>query len=226
MQPAAALHFMHEKKMVHRDIKPSNLIISSNGSVKLLDFGLTRIDEDDEEFSMAMIFGHQCMGTPDYIAPEQTLDSYTVDRRADIYSLGCTLYHLLCNEVPFTAPTAREKIAAHRKLKPPKVDQRNPGVPPRVSAIVHKMLCKQPENRFQTAEELIKYLEPLAKREPVEFEFKEILKRRVQEDHKRSTYLKRLSELAKNSKVDGNNSHPGSKPESAPGTKKEDAKDA
>jgi len=228
MQTAAGLHYMHEKRMVHRDIKPSNLIISSNGSVKLLDFGLTRIDEDDEEFSMAMIFGHQCMGTPDYIAPEQTLNSYEVDRRADIYSLGCTFYHLLCNEVPFPAPTVREKIAGHRKLKPVKLEKRNPEVPARLSAIVHKMLCKQPENRFQTAADVVRYLEPLAERQTVDFNFREILKRRVQDDHKRSTYLKRLSELGKNSGVSGKSSVPGAAKSgnAAPGTSPKDGGDA
>ncbi len=89
MQAAEALVAAHQQGIVHRDIKPANFLIEQNGVTRILDFGLALMkDGEDEEFSLSMLFGHDCLGTPDYIAPEQTLDSKNVDGRADIYSLG------------------------------------------------------------------------------------------------------------------------------------------
>ena len=88
LQAAEALRYAHQQGLVHRDIKPENLLICSDGTVKLLDFGLAMVDENDEEFSMAMIFGQNRLGTADYISPEQYIDSYAIDHRADIYGAG------------------------------------------------------------------------------------------------------------------------------------------
>ncbi|MDP6058573.1 MAG: serine/threonine-protein kinase, partial [Pirellulaceae bacterium] len=88
MQTAEGLSYAHEQGLVHRDVKPENLLVCSDGTVKVLDFGLAMVDDNDEEFSMAMIFGQDRLGTADYISPEQYVDSYQIDHRADIYSLG------------------------------------------------------------------------------------------------------------------------------------------
>ena len=194
LQAAQGLQYMHDKNMVHRDIKPSNLLVSSNGQVKLLDFGLARVDDDDEEFSMAMIFGQDCMGTPDYISPEQSFNSYEVDSRADVYSLGCTFYEALTGVVPFAFETTAEKLKGHRKLLAKRLSKIDSKIPRRVEAVVHKMLAKKPENRIQTMNEVVEYLRPHAERQEPGIDFTDVLRQRVQVDRKRSTYLKRQSQ--------------------------------
>jgi len=195
MQTALGLEYMHQQRILHRDIKPSNLLISEAGQVKILDFGLAHVDDDDEEFSMAMIFGHECMGTPDYISPEQSIDSYDVDERADIYSLGCSLYQAIAGQTPFPYETTGEKLRGHRQQRPKRLREIRPDVDPQIDAIVHKMLAKKPTNRMSSAGEVAKYLQQHAKRTPVSFDFSEILKERVKTDRKRSTYLKRQSAI-------------------------------
>ncbi len=117
MQAAAGLEYAHNQGMVHRDIKPENLLVCTDGTVKVLDFGLAMVDENDEEFSMAMIFGQNRLGTADYISPEQYLDSYQVDERADIYSLGCTFYYALTGQVPFPYKSHSKKLKGHLKKR-------------------------------------------------------------------------------------------------------------
>ncbi len=102
------------KGMVHRDVKPGNLLVKKNGTVKVLDFGLALMEKDEDEFTLAMISGQGCVGTADYIAPEQTIDSFAVGPPADIYSLGCTLYCALTGSVPFPGESVAKKLRAHR----------------------------------------------------------------------------------------------------------------
>jgi serine/threonine-protein kinase len=185
MQTAEALEFAHREGLIHRDIKPENLLICSDGTVKILDFGLAMVDENDEEFSMAMIFGQNRLGTADYISPEQYIDSYQIDERADIYSLGCTLYFALTGKVPFPYKTPAKKLKGHLKKKPIPVEKLRPDIPPRVAAIVAKMMAKHPKNRIQTASEVMRYLEPLARREEVNFNFRTILATRLSHAKKR-----------------------------------------
>ncbi|MDA1050046.1 MAG: serine/threonine-protein kinase [Planctomycetota bacterium] len=179
MQAAQGLEYAHEQGLVHRDIKPENILICADGTVKILDFGLAMIDENDEEFSMAMIFGQNRLGTADYISPEQYLDSYQVDARADLYSLGCTLYFALTGKVPFPFESSGQKLKAHLKKKATPVQKLRPDVPRQVAAIVAKLMAKRPENRFQTAKEVARYLRPLAERQATAFNFRSVLNARM-----------------------------------------------
>jgi serine/threonine protein kinase len=180
-QAAAGLHHAHERGLVHRDVKPDNLLIRADGTVKVLDFGLAMIERSEAEYSMAVIQGQDCLGTAEFISPEQSLDSLHVDRRADIYSLGCTFYFLVAGRSPFPGETVAEKLEGHRKKRAQPLHELNPAVPERVSKIVQKMMAKHREHRFQTAAELIRFLEPLAERRPVDFDFDAVLAQRGQE---------------------------------------------
>lgn len=179
MQTAEGLAYAHEQGLVHRDVKPENILICADGSVKILDFGLAMIDENDEEFSMAMIFGQNRLGTADYISPEQYLNSYQVDARADIYSLGCTFYFALTGKVPFPFETSAQKLKAHLKKRATPVQELRPDVPRQVAAIVAKLMTKRPENRLQTASEVVRYLRPLAERQATPFNFRSVLNARM-----------------------------------------------
>ncbi len=185
-QTADGLQHAHEQGMVHRDIKPTNLLITRDGCVKILDFGLALLQNDHQsEFSLAMIFGHQCLGTDDYIAPEQTFNSHTVDSRADIYSLGCTFYHILTGTVPYHLPTTPEKIEAHRFKKFPSVRDLVPEIPEELAKIIAKMVTKLPDERYATAAEVSAALAPFCERDEVEFNFTDILRSRATEARKR-----------------------------------------
>lgn len=185
-QAAAGLQHAHERGMVHRDIKPTNLLITRDGKVKILDFGLALLQEDDQsEFSLAMIFGHQCLGTDDYIAPEQTYNSHTVDGRADIYSLGCTFYHILTGTVPYLLPSTPQKIEAHRFATFPPIRRLVSDVPSSLAEVIERMVAKRPEDRFAAAADVCEALQPYCHRETVEFNFTEILRMRAAEARKR-----------------------------------------
>ena len=129
-QAALGLQHAHEMGMVHRDVKPENLMLTASpaasapGLVKVLDFGLASLalEPDGSNLTEANVI----MGTPAYMAPEQATDAHAADIRADIYSLGCTLYHLLTGEVPYPAPTSLLKIIAHREQPVPQVRRKRP----------------------------------------------------------------------------------------------------
>ena len=196
MQMACGLHAAHQQGIVHRDIKPANFLVQNDGTVKVLDFGLALLaDNADDEFSLKMIFGHDCLGTPDFIAPEQVIDSGKVDATADIYGLGCTLYLMLCGQLPFPLKTIDQKLEAQRTKKPKSLAKLAPTVPPEVIAIVERMMKKQSNQRFPSCVELMEALKPFAKRTPIDFEFRSILsirasqarKRQAKSDKKRKT---------------------------------------
>ena len=176
-QAALGLQAAHDKKIIHRDIKPANLLIDQTGHTWILDFGLALVDAvSADEFSLAMIFGHDCLGTPDYIAPEQTIDSNSVDARADVYSLGCTLYVALTGHVPFAdCKTNRDKLEAQRSRTARRVDAVNPEVPAVVSDVVAKMMARDPTNRYQTAADVAAALEPLSERKTIKFDFRKLV---------------------------------------------------
>jgi serine/threonine-protein kinase len=181
MQAATGLQYAHEQGLVHRDIKPENLLIRSDGAIKVLDFGLSLIRGSEAE----VVLGQSCLGTADYIAPEQSLDSTSVDPRADIYSLGCTFYFLVTARTPFPYDTISKKLNGHRTERPQPLLELNPKVPERLAKIVHKMMAKKPKNRFRDAAEVCEYMAPYAVRKPIEFDFDAVLKDRAQVAEKR-----------------------------------------
>jgi serine/threonine-protein kinase len=178
-QAATGLHYAHQMGLVHRDVKPENLLIRSDGAVKVLDFGLAMIGGSEAEYSLATILGQNCLGTADYIAPEQSLDSLHVDCRADIYSLGCTFYFLVTGQVPFPSPRTAEKLDGHRNCRARPVQELNPKLPERVAKIIQKMMAKHPEHRFQSADEVRQILTPLARRKPIDFDFDRVVSLRA-----------------------------------------------
>ncbi|KLU02119.1 Serine/threonine protein kinase [Rhodopirellula islandica] len=151
-QVAVALQYTSDQGFVHRDVKPSNIMLSHSGEVKLLDLGLARLQEPRHETSGLTGTG-QAMGTADYIAPEQVTDSRGVDVRADIYSLGCTLFKLLTGQAPFAGPqcaTAFAKMTAHVSSPPPVLRDFLPDAPAGLNKFVASMLGKDPTSRPQT----------------------------------------------------------------------------
>ncbi|HET6884152.1 MAG TPA: SUMF1/EgtB/PvdO family nonheme iron enzyme [Pirellulales bacterium] len=163
-QAALGLAHAHRFGLVHRDIKPSNLILTSAGQTKILDLGLALLNSAQP--SGELTGACQVMGTADYMAPEQAADSHAVDIRADIYSLGCTLYKLLTGEPPFTGPqykTALSKLMAHQQTVPPAVYQVRGGVPAALSNLVGRTLAKSPSERHAMPEDLAAALKPFCK---------------------------------------------------------------
>lgn len=153
-QAAVGLQYAHQAGFVHRDIKPGNLLIDLTGTIKILDLGLARFSGDGEEHSLTVAHDEKVLGTADYLAPEQALDSHTVDARADIYSLGCTMYFLLTGAPPFTEGRLAQRLMAHQTKAPPPLAERRPGVPTSLAAIVMKMMAKRADDRYQTAGEV------------------------------------------------------------------------
>lgn len=172
-QTALAVHHVHHVGFVHRDIKPQNLLIDHAGHVKLLDFGLAmfRDNEKGDEFSMAMIFGHECVGTAAFMAPEQVADSLNADARSDVYSLGCTMYAILTGDTPFPYAETKEIVKAHQSQLARNVCDIVPSIPAPVGEIVARMLAKNPDDRFATAEDVARELSLWSKTSPVEFDF-------------------------------------------------------
>ena len=154
-QAALGLHEAHEHGFVHRDIKPANLILDVHGVIKVLDLGLakTRAD-DDETASLTMEFKEKTLGTADYVAPEQATDSHQADRRADVYSLGCTLYYLLVGAAPFAAGSIKDRLKAQIHSKAPSPTEKRPDVPADLVELYFQMMQKDPAARPQTAKEV------------------------------------------------------------------------
>jgi serine/threonine protein kinase len=164
-QTAAGLQYAHEHGTVHRDIKPSNLILARQGRravVKVLDFGLAKATREGPA-DTSLTHEGQMLGTPDYIAPEQSLDAQKADIRADIYSLGCTIYFLLTGRPPFQGSSAYEVLQGHHTAQARSLNLVRPDVPRELAAIVAKMMARDPERRYQAPAEVAAALKPFFK---------------------------------------------------------------
>ena len=153
-QSAEGLEHAHRAGLVHRDIKPANLLIDTNGTIKLLDMGLARFFDVQDENPLTVAHDEKVLGTADYLAPEQALDSHTVDTRADIYSLGCSLHFLLTGTPPFTEGTLTQRLMWHQTKPFPPLTNFRIDCPASLSALLTKMAEKKPEDRFQSAAEV------------------------------------------------------------------------
>ncbi len=160
-QVALALEHASAKQIVHRDIKPANLMIKRDGTVKLADMGLARAVDDSQETGITR--AGMTVGTVDYMSPEQARSSKSADVRSDIYSLGCTWYHMLTGSPPFSEGSMTTKLQAHSAGKRPDPRSMNPAVPEAYVAVIHRMMARQPQDRYQTARELLDDLELLSK---------------------------------------------------------------
>jgi serine/threonine-protein kinase len=169
-QAALGLQHAHDSGFVHRDIKPSNILVAGHrhipeaegpAEVKILDMGLVRAVGLDDELNRAEAARDgSVVGTPDYMAPEQARNSNAVDHRADLYSLGATLYFLLAGRPPFPEGSPVEKLLKHISDPPPPVQAIRREVPNSLAQLIVRLLAKRPENRLPTARDLARALEP------------------------------------------------------------------
>jgi len=172
VQAARGLQFAHRSGMVHRDVKPANLLLSTDGVVKVADLGLVKIPDQqdveadgDEASMLSRTSGTQVtmmgttVGTPAYMAPEQSADATQVDHRADIYSLGCTLFYLLAGKPPFDASDVSTLLAQHASAPIPDVRATHPHIPPQLDTIIRTAMAKRVEDRYSTLAEMISELE-------------------------------------------------------------------
>ena len=159
LQMAEALRHTSAAGVVHRDIKPSNIIITPSGRAKLVDLGLARHRTQGED---DLTVQGTTLGTFDYISPEQALDPRNVDVRSDLYSLGCTAYHMLTGEPPYSRGSMFQKVLDHHKTEAPDASAKNPLVQQVLSHIIRKLMHSQVDNRYQSPEDLVRDLLPLA----------------------------------------------------------------
>jgi hypothetical protein len=162
LQAAKGLQHASEHGMVHRDVKPQNLMLTPKGQVKILDFGLAKL-VSERRAGTGLTASGAYMGTPEYSAPEQATDARKADIRADLYSLGCTLYCLLAGRPPFREETTVLTILAHLQKEPPPLPALRPDVSPALWSVVARLLTKDPTRRYQTPAEVARALAPFCK---------------------------------------------------------------
>ncbi|MGY8767760.1 MAG: serine/threonine protein kinase [Pirellulales bacterium] len=143
IQAARGLEYAHSQGIIHRDIKPHNLLADSKEVVKILDMGLARFEDRSENRDDLTQEG-AIMGTVDYMPPEQAIDTKSVDRRADLYSLGCTLHYFLTGKPPFEGDSLLVKMLAHREQAPPDLTQVRKDVHPQLNFVFQKLMAKLP----------------------------------------------------------------------------------
>lgn len=159
-QVAFGLQHAHELGFVHRDIKPANLLLDNNGVVKILDLGLVRSEADAGSGLTRQLDNKSILGTADYVAPEQAVDSSRVDIRADVYSLGATLYFMLAGRPLFPEGRTAQKLVWQQIKEPVPVERLRPEVSAELSKVVHRMIQKKPVDRYQTPLEVFDALAP------------------------------------------------------------------
>ena len=156
-QAAEGLEHAHQAGLVHRDIKPANLLVDPHNVVKILDLGLARFT-GEENASLTVKYDENVLGTADYLAPEQAANSHAADGRADIYSLGCSLYYLLVGQPPFPDGTLPQRLMMHQKSPPPDIRLKRPDAPDDLVDICLRMMAKKPSARYQSAQEVAETL--------------------------------------------------------------------
>ena len=155
-QVAMGLEHAHRKGLIHRDVNPYNVLVTRDGTAKLADLGLAiDLAEDDHVTREGAT-----VGTFDYVAPEQARHSHSADIRSDIYSLGCSLYHMCTGQVPFPTPSLPEKLFAHQAMEPPPLEQFAPDLPEGLAEVVKRMMHKSPDERYATPLQVAQALEP------------------------------------------------------------------
>jgi hypothetical protein len=173
-QAALGLQHAFERGMVHRDVKPHNLMRTPDGTIKILDFGLARFARETARAAGpapgpasadtgSLTQPGSLMGTPVYMAPEQAANPHEADIRADLYSLGCTLYFLLSGRPPFAGPTGMDKIMAHIEQMPQPLADVRPDAPATLAGVLGRLLAKDPARRYQTPAEAAAALEPFTR---------------------------------------------------------------
>ena len=173
---AVGMHHAHEMGILHRDIKPGNVLVDRSGVVKLLDMGLARFFNDEDDL-LTKKYDENILGTADYLSPEQAVDSHNVDIRADIYSLGGTFYFMLTGHSPFPEGTIAQKLLWHQTRDPKPIRSIRPEVPQALVTVLETMLKKKMEDRYQTPLELMHALAPFVQfpiDPPQEFELPSI----------------------------------------------------
>ncbi len=156
LQAARGLEYAHEQGLVHRDVKPANLMRDTRGVVKVADLGVARIkDPRAAEHDSGLTQAGSIVGTVDYMAPEQAVDSTAIDRRADIYGLGCTLFFLLTGRPMYSGASFWSLLLQHREAAPPGLAEIRPDVPDSVCAIYLRMVAKKPGDRYATMHEVV-----------------------------------------------------------------------
>jgi serine/threonine-protein kinase len=159
-QAADGLQHAHQRGVIHRDVKPANLLLDLEGKIRLLDMGLALVSAEEE--SLTVLHNENVLGTADYLAPEQALNSHQVDHRADIYGLGCTLYFLLTGRPPFPEGTLAQRIAKHQKVMPTSIRKLREDCPGELEGICVKMMQKEAKYRYQSAAEVADALRKFA----------------------------------------------------------------
>lgn len=163
VQVARALEHAHRTGFIHRDVKPKNVMITKEGTAKLADMGLARAVSDRQA---AEAEKGKAFGTPYYIAPEQIRGQSNVDFRADIYSLGCTLYHMVTGGVPFDGPNPSVVMHKHLKAEPVPPDQINPTLSSGIGEVIEVCMSKDRKARYASTTDLLHDLEALLRGEP------------------------------------------------------------
>jgi len=157
-QAAEGLAHAHANGLIHRDVKPANLLVDQKNVIKVLDLGLAKFTDDDRA-SLTVQYDENVLGTADYLAPEQAINSHDVDARADIYSLGCAFYFLLTGHPPFADGTLPQRLMAHQKQQPPSIAKERPDTPPDLIEICAKMMAKRPDDRYSSMDDVAQALQ-------------------------------------------------------------------